>query len=152
MPPPTPGFVAMTMVRRERIITNIDTWESVDADPTQITQEAHFKVTIQLDFYSGSTAGNSVGTAFDWCSIVETLWRDNATCVALAPVASPLYTNPPIMAPLDDVEDQYEQRWMLEAVLQYNPLVSVPAQFADTLGPVAITDALPGGGFAPPVS
>jgi hypothetical protein len=37
-----------------------------------------------------------------------------------------------MLAPLEDDELQYEQRWTIEAFLQYNPVVTVPMQFADT--------------------
>ena len=37
------------------------------------------------------------------------------------------------MMPLTDSEQQYEQRWMATAVLQFNPVVTVPQDFANAL-------------------
>lgn len=45
----------------------------------------------------------------------------------------------PKMMPLIDGEAQYEQRWVITAVLQYNPVVSTPMQFFDA-ATVALTD------------
>lgn len=122
MPPASPGFCAMTIVHRGRLNTNIDTWDESDPDPTTVSSEMHAKVTVQLDFYGAGS--------FDQSAIIETLWRDEIACTALAPTCQPLYTGDPILAPLDDTEEQYEQRWILEAVLQYNPVVTTPMQFA----------------------
>jgi hypothetical protein len=140
-----PGYITMTMIRRDRLNTNIDTWDQTIDDPDETTQETHFAVTVQLDFYSGPSEGNSSGSAFDWCSMIESLWRDDVAVQALAPTIAPLYTNASRMAPLDDSEDQYEQRWILEAVLQYNPVTSVPTQFADalTLTVINVDEAYP---------
>lgn len=86
---------------------------------------------MQLDLY-GAASG-------DWAVMLETLLRDETGCIALAgsdptnPICQPLYTSDAVEAPLEDTEDQYEQRWTIEGVLQYNPVTSVPMQFADTL-------------------
>jgi hypothetical protein len=45
----------------------------------------------------------------------------------------PLYADNPTQMPLIDGEAQYEQRWKLTASLQYNPIVTVSQDFADTL-------------------
>lgn len=128
-----PGYISMTMVRRRRLNYNIDTWDQTIDDPDTWTTETHFEVTIQLDIVGES--------AFDWCSMIESLWRDEQGCIALAgannypssPLCQPLYTQEPIMAPLEDSEDQYEQRWILQVVLQYNPVTTTPLQTADTV-------------------
>lgn len=65
--------------------------------------------------------------------MLETLLRDETACVALAPTCQPLYSSDATLVPLDDDEQQYEQRWMIEAVLQYNPVTTTPMQFANTL-------------------
>jgi hypothetical protein len=38
-----------------------------------------------------------------------------------------------MQAALVNGEEQYEERWIVGANLQYNPVVSTPQQFADTL-------------------
>lgn len=125
IPLAAPGFIEMTIVRRRRLNTNIETWDQTIDDPTEVTVEAHWEVVMQIDCY----APNS----FDWCNMIETLWRSPYGVKNLAPTCAPLYTNDSHMAPLDDSEDQYEQRWIIEAVLQYNPVTATPMEFANSL-------------------
>jgi hypothetical protein len=44
---------------------------------------------------------------------------------------TPLYADDPKQVPFLNGEQQYETRWIVEAVLQVNPVVSVPQQFMD---------------------
>lgn len=126
MPAASPGFITMQLTGNNRLNYNIDTWDtSPDAAPTVISAEQHVKMRLQVDFY-GAASG-------DWATMFTTLWRDETACLALEPTADPLYTNDPLLAPLDDSEQQYESRWTVEAFLQYNPVTTVPMQFADTL-------------------
>lgn len=127
MPPASPGYVTMQLTLGNRLNYNIDTWDPADPAPTAITSETHWKERMQVDFY-GAGAG-------DWSRVFAGLWKDETACLALEPVADPLYAHDPLLAPLEDDEKQYESRWTVEAFLQYNPVVSVPMQFADTLGP-----------------
>jgi hypothetical protein len=125
MPPAAPGYVTMQLTLGNRLNYNIDTWDPTDPAPTAITSETHWKERMQVDFY-GAAAG-------DWSRVFAGLWKDETACLALEPVCDPLYAHDPLLAPLDDSEQQYESRWTVEAFLQYNPVVSVPMQFADTL-------------------
>lgn len=124
MPLASPGFVTMQIPRTRRLRTNQDTRDLTDVAPTAIAVEMGTELRMQLDLY-GAAAG-------DWAVILQALLRDETGCIALAPACQPLYTGDAFLAPLDDSESQYEQRWTLEAVLQYNPVTSVPMQFADT--------------------
>ena len=64
--------------------------------------------------------------------IVSTLLRDTYGCDFLRPhLVQPLYTGDPRQLPLVTGEQQYLQRWMLGATLQFNPTVSTSQQFAD---------------------
>lgn len=126
MPPASPGFVMMEFTRQTRLRTNIETWSrSKITPPTTIEAEQGTMVRLQTDFY-GATAG-------DWAVVFTTLWRSEAGCIALAPNCQPLYSDDPVLGPLEDDEDQYEQRWSIMSYLQYNPVVSVPTQFSDSL-------------------
>lgn len=125
MPPAAPGFTTMQFARVGRLNYNIVTWDPTDPAPESIQVEVHVKLRAQVDFY-GATSG-------DWATIFEGLWKDETACLALEPLADPLYTNEPMLAPLEDDEQQYEQRWTVEAFLQYNPVISVPMQFASSL-------------------
>jgi hypothetical protein len=124
MPPASPGFVTMQLTGGTRLNYNVDTWDTTDPAPSIISSETHWKEKMQVDFY-GAGAG-------DWSRVFAGLWKDETACLALEPVCDPLYANDPMLAPLDDDEQQYESRWTVEAFLQYNPVTSVPMQFADT--------------------
>ena len=125
MPPAAPGFVMMELTRSARLRTNLDEWDTTNPAPTDVTSEQGTELRMQLDLYGAASA--------DWAVMLSTLLRDEIGCVALTPTCQPLYTDDPILAPLDDSEEQYEQRWVITAVLQYNPVTSTPMQFADTL-------------------
>jgi hypothetical protein len=123
MPPAAPGFVTMQLTRAGRLNYNIVTWDTTNPAPTEISVEVHVMLRLQVDFY-GATSG-------DWATIFAALWKDETACLALEPLADPLYANEEMLAPLEDDEQQYEQRWTIEAFLQYNPVVTVPMQFAN---------------------
>lgn len=90
---------------------------------------------IQLDVHGPSSADNA--------QVISTLLRDE-TAVAFfdsppiqdppLPVieCEPLYVEDPRQAPFISGEAQYENRWMVDAVLQANPVISSPMQFADS--------------------
>jgi len=120
---PLNGFVAMTQIMQTRLATNVDAYN--DPTPTMGTKNSQqsTQVTVQLDCY-GLNAG-------DWASILSTLLRDEYACTSLAPSVQPLHADDPRLMPLIDGEQQYEQRWTVNAVLQINPVVSTPMQFFD---------------------
>lgn len=130
MPPASPGFVSMQFMDAPRLRTNVVTWDELNPLATELEVEQGTRLRAQIDCY-GSTSG-------DLSTMLSTLLRDETGCIALAgadpanPVCQPLYTGEPMLAPLEDDEEQYEQRWTIEAFLQYNPVTSVPMQFANT--------------------
>lgn len=124
MPQASPGFATMTMIGIKRLRTNIDSWVQV-GEPVAMSHEMGAEVRVQVDFYGA--------TSMDWAAAFMTLFRDDSGVIALAPVCAPLYADDARMAPLEDSEDQYEQRWTVDAVLQYNPVTTDPMQFADSL-------------------
>lgn len=130
MPPAAPGFVSMQLTRVKRLRTNEVTWDYSAITPTELAVEQGTELRLQLDLY-GAASG-------DWGVMLQTLLRDEAGCVALAPTCQPLYSSDATQVDLEDDEQQYEQRWTIEAILQYNPVTSVPQQFANTFGPVTV--------------
>lgn len=87
------------------------------------------RVTIQLDFHDSDGSADNVQTVF-------TLFRDQYGCAFFEgyPISIiPLYADEPRQAPFINGENQYEDRWTLDVVLQVNPVVSTPQQFADTV-------------------
>lgn len=129
---PTGPFVGMRLTTNKRLRTNEGSWIRPDpsADPpvpfpTTYQIEQGIMLNLQLDCYAPQSG--------DWATILSTLLRDDVGCVALAPTCQPLYADNPVRAPLVDGEEQYEDRWIVNARLQYNPVVSTPQDFADTL-------------------
>jgi hypothetical protein len=146
---PTPasaGFVVMSAISKKRLRTNIDNFAGTSSPapaPGPVTSEQGQQVDVQLDVYGPS--------ASDWADILVTLLRDNVACVALAPACQPLYADDPIRAPLINAEQQYEDRWIVTARIQYNPVVTTAQTYATALDINEVIDVLDGGGFAPPL-
>ncbi len=81
------------------------------------------RIDIQIDFY-GLIAGElcmAVKAAF------RTVWASDQFPLNI----KPLYTSDGLQSPLTTGEQQYESRWTLTASMQYNPIITVPQQFAD---------------------
>jgi len=49
------------------------------------------------------------------------------------PVAVPLYADDPKQVPFINDQQQFEYRWIVDANLQINPVISVPQEFADAV-------------------
>jgi hypothetical protein len=124
MPPASPGFVAMTAVLMHPHRTPVQTFDMNNPNPNALSIEQGMTVVVQLDCYGALSA--------DWAAMLATLLRTEYACTLLAPHA-PLFAKDPMQAALVNAEAQYEKRWIVEANLQYNPVVSTPAEFADTL-------------------
>lgn len=140
---PVGPFVLMTAMLKKRLRTNVDNYQSTTDPkpaPGPVTAEQGQQVTVQLDCYGPASS--------DWSDILSTLLRDNVGCLALAPKCQPLYADDPIRAPLTNAELQYEDRWIVQAVIQYNPITTTAQEYATVLGPVDIIDVTPMG-FAP---
>lgn len=126
MPAAVPGFVVVQALFTDRLRMAVDTYPAGTAEiPTDYTVEQGIEIPFQVDFY-----GKHSGT---WSAMFSTLFQDTYGCNALAPNCQPLYCNEGRMMPLTDEEKQYEERWCLDAHLQWNPVVTAPQQYADEL-------------------
>lgn len=83
------------------------------------------RIDVQIDFY-GVQAG-------EFCKTVKTAFRSHWAYTHFPAAIKPLYTSDGVQSPLITGEQQYESRWTLTASMQYNPVVTVPQDFADTL-------------------
>lgn len=86
------------------------------------------QVTIQIDVH-GSDSGDNAQT-------ITTMFRDPVGVALFAATGvdvTPLYTDEPKQIPFVNAEQAYEDRWVINALLQVNPAVSVPQQFAAEL-------------------
>lgn len=96
----------------------------------EVDLSASNRIDIQVDFY-----GDSAG---DYCRSVETAFRTMWGFDMFPAGIKPLYTSDGIQSPLVSGEQQYISRWTLTVSMQYNPIVSVPQQFAEELAATTI--------------
>jgi hypothetical protein len=138
---PTPGFVSMQALFRKRLRTNI---HSQALAPNNATLEEGVELTVQMDCYGPQSTGSGDG-AEDWATILSATLRDQYGCAALAPTMQPLYADEARLIPLIAGEEQYEERWSLDAHFQYNPVITIPQQSADvaTIGLVDVDERYP---------
>ena len=96
--------------------------------------EGPTQIDIQIDFY-GVQAG-------EFCKTFKTAFRSHWAYTHFPTGIKPLYTSKGVQSPLITGEQQYESRWTLTASMQYNPVVTVPQDFADTLAVTTIPSDL----------
>jgi len=85
------------------------------------------KMTIQLDVH-GPLGGDNA-------QIISTLLRDTYGVDQFATSGfdvTPLYASDPKQLPFLNGEEQIETRWVVDAVLQCNPVVTIPQQYGQT--------------------
>ena len=91
------------------------------------------EITVQLDVYGAGSSDNT--------QIISTLFRDEYACASFSASGydvQPLYTSEPRQMPFITGENQYEDRWSIDVVLQANPVVTAPQQFAGALSVVLV--------------
>lgn len=73
--------------------------------------------------------------AQDRALVLSIALRSQYGCEFLAELgrAQPLYTGEPRQMPFVTGEHQYMERWSFDAVLQFNPSITLPQQFAEHL-------------------
>lgn len=112
------GFIILQFFAGKRTTTNQHTFNSTaQTQAVQSNTQGRF----QLDFYGKVSE--------DWARIFITLFRDQFGCANLV-VCQPLWADEAIQAALVDGEEQWEERWMVEAYIQFNPTVTAPQQSA----------------------
>lgn len=86
------------------------------------------QVTVQIDIHGPSSPDNS--------QIITTLLRDEYATDFFSTTGfdvTPLYADDPRQMPFSNGEQQIENRWVVNAALQCNPVLTIPQQFADEL-------------------
>ena len=148
VPMPEGAFIAMTIVTDQRLATNFDTdtdgFLQTPAQPGITSSLASTKLDVQFDFYGPNS--------HDWAKMVGTLFRDDYACEFLGSVCQPLYADDARLMPLITAEDQYLERWMLLASIDYQPVVVTGQTFSTTLDVVAknVDAEFPPSGATPP--
>jgi hypothetical protein len=121
-------FIVFWPLNRMRLSTNRETWDVLNPAPSAMDRMQPTQVLVQLDVHGPNSTDN--------CQIITTTFRsDYATTffAASGKEIQPLYADDGHQMPFINGEQQYEDRWVIQAVLQANPIVSTPQQFADTL-------------------
>lgn len=105
--------------------------KTISAGVKTIRQNSTF--TVQIDFHSGDAT-----TASDMAQTIATAFRDAYAVQFFSELTggtiSPLFADDPRFTPFQNENQQYERRWVLDANLQVNQTIRVPAQYADFAG------------------
>lgn len=137
--PKVPNYVVMWPLLRERLSTNVDTWDITQADPSEQSILSPGQMTIQLDVHGPAAANNA--------ALIETLWRSPYGCDVLAQIGdmAPLYCETPRQMAFINGEQQYEDRWSVDVVLQVNQNLVLTQDFANSLvaGVISVDAAYP---------
>ena len=125
VPEPAAPFIAMTLITEHRIATNIVSYVDPGSGIGMKAIEYQVQLMMQIDCYGPQSA--------EWSAAISALFRDEFACTSLAPVCQPLHADDGQMMPLINGEEEYEERWMVGGILQWNPILTTPQEFADTL-------------------
>lgn len=122
VPMPEGPFIAITAANQRSLATNETTYDGVD----ERTIKRSTEYSIQVDCYGPLSS--------DQATEIAMLWNDAYGVEFLLPYGcQPLFNSEPTQSALVNGEENYEQRWMLTAVLQFNPVTTVAQEFADVL-------------------
>ncbi|AYJ74279.1 hypothetical protein phiE131_013 [Burkholderia phage phiE131] len=135
-------FVVMNSIASPRIATNVEGYTDPGTNPGTRNSMQAIEARIQLNVHGPNSGDNA--------AIISTLFRDEYACIQFAtvnPDIQPLYSEIPRQMPFINGENQFEQRWIIELALQYNPITQTPQDFADEVIPqiVSVDAAYPPG-------
>ena len=127
--PSNPCAVLTEILQVDLSVPHTEYQPPVDPAPADGTATIYgpSRIDVQIDFYGEQ--------ASEFCKTVKTAFRSQWGFAHFPANIKPLYTSDGIQAPLVTGEQQYERRWTLTASLQYNPIVTVPQEFAEEITP-----------------
>jgi len=80
---------------------------------------------MQIDVHGPNSAENA--------QVISTIFRSGFAVTQMAASGvTPLYSEDPRQAPFTTAADQFEDRWVIEAHLQIDPIIAVPQAYADS--------------------
>jgi hypothetical protein len=123
VPMPKGDFIALSPPSIMPLSTNVTAFNGTS---NVIKRSSQFLV--QVDCYGAG--------ACDRATAISMLLRDQYGCEQFAASGfdiQPLYASDAHQIPLVDGEAQYEERWTFEAVMQFNPALTIAQQSAITL-------------------
>lgn len=125
---PTGDFILITGLGAVGLSTDKEAFAAGTANPGSATHTRSTRWDVQLDCYGPSAA--------DMAALIATTFRTDyaAQQLKLAPVEiAPLYADDPRQMTIVNSENQYENRWIVGLSLQFNPVVTLPQDFAMSL-------------------
>ena len=128
VPMPNGDFVTMTRMGSLLLSTPTGKWVDPGTNPGSSGLKTSVRGRFQLDFYGAGAA--------DAIQIVHSLFRTSYTCEQMATSGlevQPLYAEDPKNTTMINAEQQFQERWTLDAFIQFNPVVTVPLDFASSL-------------------
>lgn len=127
-PMPLGNFVVMTSMLVGYIATPEESWNAGASNPGVDNVKTSSQWRCQLDFYGAG--------AQDMATSISRIVRTEYACdqfTASGVDMQPLYAEEPKNLTMINAENQYEPRWSFDFLAQFNPVVSVPLDFADSL-------------------
>jgi len=133
--PAAPCVVLTELLQVDLSIQRTDYQPPTDPIPAIGTATIHgpARIDVQCDFY-GTSSG-------EYCKAVKSTFKSMWGASQFPANIQPLYSSDGVQAPLITGEAQYEARWTLTVSLQYNPVVTVPQEFADDLAALPVIAA-----------
>lgn len=125
VPMPPGAFVGMNNGNMKRLATNTDTYNDPVTSAGSKLIGSPSAYTMTVDLYGPDSGA--------WAATVQALFRDEYATSLFPDNIQPLYADDPIQIPLINGEQQWEQRWRIQAVMQTSAVVTVPQDFAASL-------------------
>ena len=125
VPMPQGDFILMTGLNAPGLSTDKVTFIPGQGNPGNETHTRSTQWNAQLDCYGPSAA--------NMAALIATVFKTDYAAAALAEAAieiQPLYAETPRQMTIVNSENQYNSRWIVELVFQYNPVVTLPQDFA----------------------
>lgn len=127
--PSAASYIVFTPITRLRLSTNEVAYSSNNSGSLNqhtLTQSTQF--TVQVDVYGPQSA--------DWAQVISTEFRSGDAVYFFFEAGldrAPLYTSDPRQLPFADESDQIQMRWSVDLVMNIQPGVTSPQDFADSL-------------------
>ena len=124
-------FVVFIPILRERLTTNVVTYsDPYPATPSTRTDTQQTQITVQVDVHGPNSADN--------VTVVQSLFRAEPAATFFEATnggIDPLYTSDPRQLQFIDGEQQVEDRWSIDLVMQANIAITNAQDFAGTVTP-----------------
>lgn len=122
-------YVVITQIGRERLGLNTTTYTDNYPASTGVRSDVQpTQTTIQIDVHGANSAQN--------LQIITTLFQSDYGLDYFRGInadTAPLYMSSPRQAPFLNGEQQVEERWSVDAVIEFNPSITTQQDFAAQL-------------------